>query len=227
MSLKRNEKRTVLILLVACLLVAAGFGVFKVVEARNEQADVASKNEMKKTWSLGDTAAFDGDEEDAALLPSGASYSAGFSWSGKLEVTVESCELYRGFTATGLPESGYTGPADKDAIQFVVCKVRMRNVDAVSGDEQRPNRFNISFLRGMDPVSSEISYFDGTPVDADPDGSEALFFDLAQGEEREYTLGFMLDEAPKTADGLKLRAYVDGASGWDKYTFKFDAVDRR
>lgn len=188
-------------------------------ETEEDQARKEFEDTLKHGFSMGETLVMDADAEEAALDKNDFPYSAGFGFSGTMELRVLSATLFDSPEDAGIATE-ILPPwwQDMKDEPFLLIEVELKNVNATdTWDEEHQERFNISFL-GL-PDQGEIPYFSGTPENADPI-KEAWNFDLPQGETRTFLLGFFV--AP---DNLPDRLDVGVVRG--KYWVELDIDDQR
>lgn len=215
-KLSRKEKVALVVVAVA---VVAGMGLRQWYLQQRESERAAFEQSQKEDFAMGETVQLDSVKEEGAvdggspLYASDVAYGAGFPWKGILEATVRTAALY------DTPEEA--GFGDKDLVQngssdgfLLVCEVTLKNINADPFKTSTGKSwFNISFIG----PSGGPNYFDGTPPGANP--SEGFSFDLAQGVEKTYRLGWLVDEEHMPTM-LKLGAV-------DKYAVKLDIQDLR
>lgn len=170
------------------------------------------KESQRQTFEPGETMVLDSAADEAEREGQEHAYGAGFSWHGTLEATVLDATLYPSYREAGIDEGSLILPPMGDAVGYLECNIRIRNVDATSTYEAgRPDRFLFFIFLGAD-----MAYFSGTPAGAD--ATSAYAFDLAQGQEAVYKVGYHV-YGSESVDRLKV-----GATG--KYTARIDVVDK-
>lgn len=204
------------------VLAASGIAVkvaFDWHESEEDQARADFEGTLKQGFSMGETLTLDADAEEAALDKNGFPYSAGFPFTGTMELKVLSATLFDAPEDAGIATENlapwWQGRNDES---FLLIEVELNNISAtVPWNSGTQERFNISFL-GL-PSQGEIPYFSGMPENADPI-EEASNFDLPQGETCTYRLGFFV-----FPDAIPERLDVGAVQG--KYWVELDIDDQR
>ena len=136
-------------------------------------------------------------------------------WDGLLELTVKEAFICDSPSSLGISneEARFRTTADdsfSEDVAFLVCNLEVKNISATSMSPSYGGHlwFNITFLT-LNPFLP-ITYFDGTPPNADPSGHDALAFDLAKGSSQTYTLGFVCskDQLPEIKKALEDQSFL-------------------
>lgn len=189
----RKKERAALVAIIAVMLIAFGcFGLRVMKNNQDESIKSIERQAVNSMTMLRDELLLDSVFDEQGI-PSDSSYVAGFGFSGRMMLRVDDACIRQSLVGDGRNEV-----YDRDYDGFVVCTIRLRNIDAktdeISHIEERPYRFNISGVCNLDPMgqqgidSGDFAYFDGTPENAGE--KEGYCFDLEPGEERSYVLAF-------------------------------------
>ena len=216
-----RERGTLAALLAIALVAAVGFGGMKVFEYIQHEKITTEKKAHNVTAQPGESLVLDGDVDNSLVLSNGDAYTAYFGWTGKMEVSIKDAKLYRNIEEAK-KDLGDEHWLYENKGALLVLTVDMRNIDALSFDDDERGWFNISYLGTLQPC--EYSYFDGTAEGASPDGREDTFFNLPQGQEATYHVGLLIDDPGSDLSDLWIHAGVNHPY---KYRFKLDIEDLR
>lgn len=215
-----RERGTLAALLVIALVAAVGFGGMKAYEFVQNEKIAGEKRAFNASAQPGEALTLDS-AKDNVVLSNGESYEAFFGWTGKMEAAITEAKLY-GSIDQAKKDLRAGSWLYEETGNLLVCTVRIKNIDAESTYEPEHGWFNITFL-GL-PTPYEYAYFDGAPKNAKPDQGENTYFDLPQGQEATYHVGFLIDNPGSDLSNLWVYAGVNHPY---KYRFKLDIEDLR
>lgn len=211
MSLKfrRNEKRALIAIVVALVVVGGGWGAWKAVGFFGLESQKSAFDEFQEdnaqTYQQGETVVGDShaDEDMTADGSDNWSYASGFDWDGTMKWTVVDSWLYDDPADAGIsadsPGTFLAIPAsiaETGDYKFLLCEVRVENVDAMPESKESPH-CNIATLHG----GGSLGYFDGTfPGATDHESWE---YNLDPGTTAVYHVGYYVDNPGDDVDALQ------------------------
>lgn len=223
MAMRRGERITLCALVAVVVVGALGWFASEGISGIQYEQLVEQTSETHQVGEVISLCA----EDDAADIAGGQAYSAGFLWSGTLEVSVDSVVVYDCPESIGVDserahfvKSAESDSPGREDAAFVVCEVTVRNVDAApafltTGEE---NWFNVSFVNLSFPYAP-LTYFSGAPEGAS--ASDLFCFDLAPGQTATYQLGYTYQNSLQTMTELD-QALADQA-----FVVQFGTSDKK
>lgn len=230
--------------LAAVLVLAIGAVIFFVANCcqngirQQQQQDFAAYAEAQsQTFQQGDVVHVD-KSQDTLSYNGVQGASMGLGWSkGALEFRVTDASLYDNPTEAGCEDAVFRDPWSvyaqnpsrwgnmADTSDFLLVSVEVTNVDAIpiSSADQDEGYFRIDDLQPR--PWGELVLFSGTDQNA-PETSPASY-SLAQGETREFQVGWMVrktDESSVSPDDLLLNV---GCTDSGRMLIKLDVQDQR
>lgn len=211
MSLKfrRNEKRALIAIVVALVVVGGGWGAWKAVGFFGLESQKSAFDEFQEdnaqTYQQGETVVGDShaDEDMTADGSDNWSYAAGFDWNGTMKWTVDDSWLFDDPAGAGIsadspgtfevmPDSA----AEGGDYEYLLYEVRVENVDATPKSEENPY-YNIDTLH----AGVALSYFDGTFPGASY--HEGWCYKLDPGTTAVYRIGAYVNNPGDDVDALQ------------------------
>ena len=240
MKLQRGERRLVVAIACAGVILGIGIGAFKIYEkreqARLEELDKIEQKKYDQTFSIGEEVVLDS-ETDEVLMPSGWPYEAAFSWDGRMDVKIDRARLYSSSNAllTDLDQAarwvqyfeldrlGWARQNGQDE-RYILLDVTVHNVSAEPNGLSQTGHpwFNIGFVNlSVQQSDMEIEAFSGVPDEGDIE-LVGYRFDLPVGETASYQLVYSLNNE---AELDEMFCYMGVAYAPHKYRVELDGVE--
>lgn len=241
-ELSKNERLTLLAIAVTLIALGAIAGGVRLYEGYAQERDVAieraEEKKIDRTYALGEKIALDA-QKDEAPLSTGGSYSAGFFWTGELDITIERARLYDSGARLlqGLDENlEWVSNLKRERIaklkpsegkqRYVLLDVAIDNVSALPsgvGTKRGMPWLNISFVQlSSSGHTMEMVGFSGMPENGSREYGEGSYFDLKPRASATYQLVYEVegDGSPKNMFLFMGVAYVP-----DKYRINLDGIE--
>lgn len=188
-KLSRKEKAALVALIVVATVTC---GVSHAIDSYKREANDEYKKSVERVFQMGETIRLDSVEDESDMLPySPIAFSAGWPWSGSVDLRVEKACLYESVEEAGLQSE--VALKQPDGTYFLVVEIELTNIDAEPMYEREGSGervFEISFLEV--PPCGDIPYFDGKIADASP--QELGCFDLPAGSSHTYHVGYYVPD---------------------------------
>lgn len=196
----------VFLLVVALTFVAWGMWCLhpKMEADKAEEEYTEFLDDNKFQVKMGETAALDPDAIKQASGFDSELVDYMFRWKGELDVTIESADYYKSPEDAGISVKDTDVDMDfKDYSGFLLCKVRIDNVNCTFAQDEILGDFNL-LLTFIDTDAGEIAYIACDDKDAlNPSKNE--YAKIPQGSSATFMLGWEILEGPDGACPTYLR----------------------
>lgn len=219
MELSKRERSTIFAIAVALVSLGALAGIMHLYEGYVQKRDAAieraEKKKIDRTYALGEKIVLDA-RKDEEPLSTGRAYTAAFSWTGELDITVKRARLYDSGArllqdldedlewVSNLKRERIAKLKASDGKQrYVLLDVAIDNVSAVPsgvGTQRGMPWLNISFVQlSSNGHTMELAGFSGMPENGSREYGEGSYFDLKPHTSATYQLVYEIDgeERPK------------------------------
>ena len=195
---KKEKITAVVVLVVVGAIVLAAVGIDK--ERQSRQAEIKAASEAQRA---SEQAARTYSQDEVVSVSSDDKKALAFSeLQGSMDMVVSDAKLYDSYEATGLPtgDGHYFGPNNSpgnDAYYFLVCKVDIKNIDAIPLLQSKTGETGF-MLSGPKANAAEFVYFDGSEANCPKEAGN--YFSIAPGEEKALTACWQIPQNDGESD---------------------------
>lgn len=195
---KKEKITAVVVLVVVAAIVLAAVGIDKERQSRQAEAKAASEaqrasEQAARTYTQDEVVHVSSDDKNALAFS---------EIRGSMDVIVSDAKLYDSYGATGLPIGdghyfGLNNSPGTDAHYFLVCKVDIKNIDAVPLLQSKTGETGF-MLGGPKANAAEFVYFDGSEANCPEEARN--YFSIAPGEEKALTACWQMPQNDGESD---------------------------